>query len=1421
MTLGVKNPIQVNPVTGKVRQNKTFGSTDVLPVPKPFEPDINLFEDTWSTVFSDKDLETTYNALQQGNQVEVDDFLGRLQKVGRTPETINLLKTIVPEVTDEQLNEIFFNPLDFSGTKTGIPAYETFRQGYYQSKGWTDYGDVQSLSYKVPFKESDPRFLEALQQGTEAFQEYQKVYGKGQYLASSGAKALEFPFPTISKLMNPEKPDIKWYDPLWDLSTLLSFGAIGATGTTAKLALRGLDAALSSVAIGATTIDNWENMSDAEKILNLGLTGLSLFGVKMETIPTIKMALKSKTSQEAAQLIKGFMKEVSTSETGTAFGKKLTPEAEELLAKVEKGGAPLGAVTPELERIAFENGITATPSMTAKGIIDKLKEIKGGISGIRLPDGEDYVPRKWEPPIEKPKPVIHKLSYNTIAEAETQVDGLKREGYKVSEIEFKDGQYRITVESKTLTEGLPEEAHVEPTTMAKEITVPVETVKKTTGVTPVSKEGYIGNIKTSKFADDVLPDIKYFAENNPEVVGAVRRGTVSFSDTQKAAEDLILKTGGDPKKLVRKVGSAYNDAEIRAIGGMLSNTSNEINTLRKTMTQVGGDTIQNQLKLAQLIEKHNYFQLTAHASRAEAGRALSSLRMLQQAIDSNSNPIMEKVLRTIGKEHYEEALKAMQGLNWDDPVQINNFIRQFKQPKLMDYVNEIFINSILSGPKTHMVNVITNNINTLMSPLERGVSSVIERGLSKLQGRTAERFLAEVPEDILGAIEGIPEGTKGFLQTMRSGVSPSDASKWEFRVPAFKGKLGRVINFPTTALGAADNLNYSINYRQAFNAEALRLGKSMGKTGDDLVDFIAETKINPPADMVEKASEIANYRLFRGEDNGLASILYKFRDWGFEVPKVGKVTPLKFVIPFVRTPVNLFKYGLERSPLGFFNPKLIENIAKKSPEAADQIARAFIGSTLSASVALLFAEDKITGAVPTSTGERDRFYREGKQPYSVKIGNTWFSYQRLEPFNTAFTLVAIAVDAIKEDDTTASEKAMDAVASFTKNFVSQTYMSGLADIMDIMQDPEKQGGNILQSTGQALLVPGSSMMRTVTQGIDPTIRQPTGFKEKLESGVPFLSYKVPPKLNVFGETTKRQTPWFSPISITTEDDSALNTELNKYDINIGFVGNSINNVELDDKQKREYQELAGQMAKTRILSLIKSPEYQAMNDKQKEAAIFSEANSAKEDARTELVEQGIVPSNQDDLKTLNGLRNKLGSKILPLPLLADEKPEIYGVKQYFSEARQLLKKVKPTDVKDPLLKAVIEASGYKDEVDKRPNETLISLDSDQIISYLKKGGISKRDAELLEQYHSLPNSQKYAFIQQYPQLKVNPQLEWLKVNVQANALLSVFEQKNAVTSEARALVQKLVETLDIPDIAKTTTTKPSTAPKSIGDYLGR
>jgi hypothetical protein len=734
---------------------------------------------------------------------------------------------------------------------------------------------------------------------------------------------------------------------------------------------------------------------------------------------------------------------------------------------------------------------------------------------------------------------------------------------------------------------------------------------------PAPKEGFAGNIRLEKFPEAIRDDIKKTYEAIPQQAEAARRGTRTWQQTDNAAYDLVQLTGGDDAKLVKKVGQAYNAEESRALAGALINNIDEIHKMTEAINTPNGNSAANLLKLAELQRKNILLQLGRHGNAAEAGRALNIFRMINHAIKANTNPAMEAVIKQLGGRAKLEGLAdIMAKIDWDNPAQVNAFIRSINKPRAMDYVYEYFINSILSGPKTHLRNFISNNIAAGLSVPEKFVAAGVERGLAKVSRRPVERFFSDAADSVVGAAAGIPDGLKSGLQTIRQGASEIKSSKYEYRPSAFGGKLGRVVNFPTNMMEASDALNYNIAFKSELYSLARRQAKIEGLTGQQLINRVMDLRQNPTTDMVTKAVNQAEYRLFRQPAGTFGQALLNFR----ESVDIKGFKPIKYVMPFINTPINLAKYGLERSPAGFLNPKLWSNLKKSNPEAADQIARALIGSTVAAGIAYYFGNGKITGAAPTSPGARDRFYREGKQPYSIKVGDTWFSYQQMEPFNQVFTLVSSVVNSVENKEQDVLEKATSAVNSIGKNFISQTYMSGLAELINAISEPEIYGKSWLENTVTGML-PFSGAVRTATQATDKTIRQPRNIQERLQSNIPGASQNVQPKLNVFSEPVQRQTPWYSPINLSRADESAINTELASLGVNTGFVGSSINGVKLTEEEQRAYQELAGPLEKQAIMTLIQNPAYRSLSIEDRQNAIQSATNQARAAARQTLNQQ--------------------------------------------------------------------------------------------------------------------------------------------------------------------------------------------------------
>ena len=178
--------------------------------------------------------------------------------------------------------------------------------------------------------------------------------------------------------------------------------------------------------------------------------------------------------------------------------------------------------------------------------------------------------------------------------------------------------------------------------------------------------------------------------------------------------------------------------------------------------------------------------------------------------------------------------------------------------------------------------------------------------------------------------------------------------------------------------------------------------------------------------------------------------------------------------------------------------------------------------------------------------------------------------------------------------------------------------------------------------------------------------------------------------------------------------------------------------------------------------------------------------------------------------------------------------EIYDALDYFRDARDLMKKTLPSDVigdkgAPDEMRAVAEALELLATYNYLPDSPLYKINTDldddwTIIDYYKqwqarekidnladlkefdkiypnanRGNVSRREYEVLVGY--LNAEDKDAFLEEHPELKVDPQVEWLKANPEENAKLALWGQAKILTEEAYDAVQKLIRDLDIPNSA--------------------
>jgi hypothetical protein len=471
------------------------------------------------------------------------------------------------------------------------------------------------------------------------------------------------------------------------------------------------------------------------------------------------------------------------------------------------------------------------------------------------------------------------------------------------------------------------------------------------------------------------------------------------------------------------------------------------------------------------------------ANATDKGRQLQAL-----SIGADGETIKQTVIKDITKVEGDtnkvlaEALKV----NWDDANSITKFYRQFVKPTVPEILDEFRYNNMLSNPRTHIRNTFSNLVQTFLTrPATIAVSGDIGG---------AGKYLS-------GASKSFPSAIEAFKQSFK-GTTPLAKPDLEHIATA---KLPKFLTIPTRAMEASDK----------FFSALIRGGEIARGTG------------------AEEAGKIAEYSLFRRglkpkEQGAVLNAIDDLTAWTYKAPK-----PVRWFVPFIRTPMNFAKQWIEYSPLGFST--MIGAGNKK-----EQLAKALIGSAVTAFGAGLALEDRVTWAAPTDPKQKELFYASGRKPYSIKIGDRWVSMQYAGPFAYALALPA-AFKYYNEDSPKALtdsqlDKMGKSVTSMAKLLSGQTFLEGLNNFVQWASGDADYSlsKNLSFTAGQ--VIPLEGLIRWVSTIVDPIYRKPEGFVQGMESNIPFLSKNLKPYTTPTGEESRRErVNLLTPYDITKEN----------------------------------------------------------------------------------------------------------------------------------------------------------------------------------------------------------------------------------------------------------------------------------------------
>lgn len=543
-------------------------------------------------------------------------------------------------------------------------------------------------------------------------------------------------------------------------------------------------------------------------------------------------------------------------------------------------------------------------------------------------------------------------------------------------------------------------------------------------------------------------------------------------------------------------------------------------------------------------------QIAVAASHAaDAGRKLNSFKIKADPADQDA--IGSAIKDLVKKGHDLQMLmdRAKQ-FDLNDPKQLATLYREFEKATKEDWLDKLRYSSMLSSPVTHIRNIAANTVGgTVVAPATKLVAGGVDALRSAVTGGERKRFAGEAGAYSKGYASNLQDAFKAFGDVM-SGRSISKnpdvnlSATLPLSTKGASGVLDSVLGVTGKLMEAADQFGNKLATGGERAALKYREGKGVGVSG-----------------LETKAHDAAQYQLFRGELggdaqghllNGIDFLANKILEARTNKNPLVRVTA-KLAAPFVKTPTNISKQMIEYSPLG-----LLTTIGAE--DKTNQIAKAITGTVaVGTAGAALAAHDALTFSAPTDPNERARFYGEHKQPYSVKIGGHWVSYQYLHPA-ISFELASIAsvknaLDSGKIDDSTA-DKILTGLRNASTFFIDQSYFKNGQDFVNNLQGKSSNvfstatsdvASNAANTASQ--IIPFRALATWIDNMTDPTQRKTDfnasfiqQFKQDIEKQTPGLSQNVAPLTDAGGNPIQKQHPVlnaFSPAKVSTDTGGKL------------------------------------------------------------------------------------------------------------------------------------------------------------------------------------------------------------------------------------------------------------------------------------------
>lgn len=684
-------------------------------------------------------------------------------------------------------------------------------------------------------------------------------------------------------------------------------------------------------------------------------------------------------------------------------------------------------------------------------------------------------------------------------------------------------------------------------------------------------------------ADNVF-DINLARINTPEDVQAVivgmadklradvdlaRRGRISHEQTRANAGgvDWVDSMAN------RQPGGAVNAETALAYRLALNSSATKLLELAKAVE--AEPTLANQFAFRRATATHSAIQNELMGARAEAGRALNAFRIPADAPATYLRQIDSLIADVGGANSAIELAKRIRQAAAKGDKELNQMVRGGAMAHTREIVKLVYTNSLLSGLGTPIINVVGNGMMLGLNFAARSVSPRLAGafgGKATMQAGEASALVhgyqqafrdmfrmnpLEAAQEI-GANagerlrrDGVFRGmAPGIDEAMPSGVNlraereeagsamgrPLAAAAWRVNEDSTLGRVLDVVQMlaeaPSNFNSLTDDFFKTVAARGELHAQAFRRVTQEGLTGEAARSRMAELIQNPTDDILSAMEKEMHELTFtrQGGFDKWASAGRRMID-----ENTGPVPLGTMLMPFLRTPANLVSVGMRYSPLAPMMKRFRDELAEGGAAAEMAKARMALGTALTSVYIGMAMDGDITGRGPGNRAQREAMQRQDEfggsvfQPYSIRVGNRWFSFERADPMGQMMGLMADMADLVKNGDwdeagrTELDEVWAHGIASVGQAFFDKTALRGLTEMTSALLDGSNGEAERLLMSRASTFLPLNSALRTARRAEDPYLRETHNVVTAMMNTMPGLSEGLPPQRDLWGRERRYYT----------------------------------------------------------------------------------------------------------------------------------------------------------------------------------------------------------------------------------------------------------------------------------------------------------